>query len=303
MRPTTTVSDDTPDAVGTHEHVAPEARRSDFRPEIQALRAVAVTAVVLYHLWPGRVPGGFTGVDVFFVISGFLITRHLTQEVRRSGRISLSQFWARRIRRLLPAAFLVLAFCLVVLFAAMPPVTWQLNLEEIRASAAYVVNWLLGFQAIDYLAAENNPSMVQHYWSLAVEEQFYLGWPLLIMAAVALGRRRATAAVRMRRIRVVLGTVFVVSLAMSVLLTPRKPPLAFYATPLRAWQFAAGGLLALFLVEGYRRLTPAVRVGLSWAGWGILAGSALLIQGTKVQFPGWIAIIPATSWPSCRNTV
>ena len=184
MQPTPRVSEGSPPGVGAHAQAAPEARRRDFRPDIQALRALAVTAVVLYHLWPDAVPGGFTGVDVFFVISGFLITQHLGQEVLRTGGVSLTQFWARRIRRLLPAAFLVLAFCLVVLFVAMPPVTWELNLEEIRASAGYVVNWLLGFQAIDYLAASNDASLVQHYWSLAVEEQFYLGWPLLIMAAV-----------------------------------------------------------------------------------------------------------------------
>src|SRR6476661_8488322 len=129
MQPALTVSEKPPDVVGARDHTAAEVRRSDFRHDIQALRALAVTAVVLYHLWPEQVQGGFTGVDVFFVISGFLITQHLAQEVRRTGRLGLTEFWARRIRRLLPAAFVVLAFSLVVLFVAMPPVTWQLNLD------------------------------------------------------------------------------------------------------------------------------------------------------------------------------
>ena len=299
MPPTPTVREGTGNDVEVHGHTAPEARRGHLRMDIQALRAIAVTAVVLYHLWPDRVPGGFTGVDVFFVISGFLITSHLGQEVQRTGRVSLTQFWARRIRRLLPAAFLVLVFCLVVLVVAMPPVTWYLNLDEIRASAGYMVNWLLGFHAVDYLAAENDASLVQHYWSLAVEEQFYLVWPLLIVGALVLSGRNASAEAHMRRIRGVLALVFVGSLCLSVLLTPKSPALAFFATPLRAWQFAAGGLLALSLTETRRRVTPAVGAALSWTGWVILVASAVLIPGTKVQFPGHVALIPVLGAMCC----
>jgi len=261
------------------------------------MRALAVGVVVLYHLWPERFPGGFIGVDVFFVISGYLITQHLLQEVARTGRISLTQFWARRIRRLLPAAFLVLGFCLVVLFLVMPPVTWGLNLEEIRASAAYVENWLLGFHAIDYLAAENSPSLVQHYWSLAVEEQFYLVWPLLILGAVAIGRSGRPEQ-RIRRVRWVLVAVFLVSLALSIVATPKDPALAFFATPLRAWQFAAGGLLAMSAKRA-ALLDPRVRAAASWFGWVVIIGATLFMQGSHVQFPGWIALVPVVAAVCC----
>jgi peptidoglycan/LPS O-acetylase OafA/YrhL len=283
----------------TEATVAPSlaARSSGFRPDIQAMRALAVGVVVLYHLWPERFPGGFIGVDVFFVISGYLITQHLMQEVARTGRISLTQFWARRIRRLLPAAFLVLGFSLVVLLVVMPPVTWGLNLEEIRASAAYVENWLLGFHAIDYLAAENSASLVQHYWSLAVEEQFYLLWPLLILAAVAVGRSSQPEQ-RVRRVRWVLAGVFLVSLALSIVATPKDPALAFFATPLRAWEFAAGGLLVMFVRQA-SQIDVRLRAALSWFGWIVIIGATLFMQGSHVQFPGWIALVPVVAAVCC----
>ena len=161
------------------------------------------------------------------------------------------------------------------------------------------MNWLLGFDAVDYLAAGNAPSPVQHYWSLSVEEQFYLVWPLLIVGALALTARSATPEVRMRRIRWLLGGVFVASLGFSVVLTPKRPPLAFYATPLRAWEFAAGGLLAVFLNDAHRRVRPAVRAIVSWLGWGTVIGSTFLILGTRVQFPGWVALIPVLGALCC----
>ncbi|MGN6473034.1 MAG: acyltransferase family protein, partial [Mycobacteriales bacterium] len=116
-----------------------------FRAEIQALRAIAVAGVVVYHLWPTALPGGFVGVDVFFVISGFLITQQLVSEAGTKGRVALSQFWARRIRRILPAAFVVLLACILLVLTTMPRVTWVNNLSDIRAAAAYFENWQLGY--------------------------------------------------------------------------------------------------------------------------------------------------------------
>ena len=261
-----------------------------FRADIQALRAVAVVAVVLYHLWPERVPGGFVGVDIFFVISGFLITQHLVGEIRRTGSISLTQFWARRIRRLLPAAFLVLVVSLLFLFLLMPNVIWQESLKEIGASAAYVENWLLGIHAVDYLAADNSASLVQHYWSLSVEEQFYIVWPLLLLVALKAGRlfKRTTP---LPTVRCALAFVALASFAVSITLTNSKPPLAFFATQTRAWEFAVGGLIALApsLVLGTREAT--LRAGASWAGLAVILYSCLFITGNK-PFPGSIALIP-----------
>lgn len=270
--------------------VASHRRSRVFRPEIQALRAVAVAAVVLYHLWPHRVPGGFIGVDTFFVISGFLITQHLAGEISRTGRISLSQFWARRIRRLLPAAFTVLAACVLILVTLMPIVAWQENLQEIGASAAYVENWLLGIHAVDYLAAHNSASLVQHYWSLSVEEQFYIVWPLLLLAGVFVSRllRRKTAR---SAIFVALVVVFVASLAISVELTRARPPLAFFATPTRAWEFAAGGLLTMLPPLFRGRIGEHLRAGLSWLGLAVIVGCCLLLTGNE-PFPGSIALLP-----------
>lgn len=264
-------------------------RAAAFRPDIQALRAVAVSAVVVYHFWPKAIPGGFVGVDVFFVISGFLITLHLLGELGRTGRIGLTQFWARRIRRLLPAAFVVLAVCILVLLFAMPTVTWQQNFGEIGASAGYVENWLLGFHAIDYLAAANTPSLVQHYWSLSVEEQFYLIWPLLLMLAVFVARHFDRMKARIAIIWM-LGAVAVVSLGVSVIGTSSKPALAFFATPTRAWEFAVGGLLSALPHAAWAR--TSVRGVASWLGLLGIAASCVFINGTSAEFPGWIAIVP-----------
>lgn len=168
---------------------------SGFRPEIQALRAVAVALVVVFHVWPSLLPGGYVGVDVFFVISGYLITAHLLREVEASGRIRLAEFWARRVRRLLPAAFLVLVVAFVATVFVMPWDRWMQGLREVMASAFYVENWVLAADSVDYLAAENVPTLVQHFWSLSVEEQFYILWPLVILAALWIARRGVRAGV------------------------------------------------------------------------------------------------------------
>lgn len=249
-----------------------------------------MAAVVLYHLWPTRLPGGFIGVDVFFVISGFLITRHLADEMRRTGRISLTRFWARRIRRLLPAASAVLAASVVILVLFMPRLTWQNNLQEIRAAAAYWENWLLGMHAVDYLAAENSASLVQHYWSLSVEEQFYLVWPLLLL--VALPTARLLRGARQRpALLCVLTLAAIASFVFSVKFTAANPPLAFFATPTRAWEFAVGGLVAALppLAQGARG--AAVRAVTTWSGLALILYSTFFITHND-QFPGSIALIP-----------
>jgi peptidoglycan/LPS O-acetylase OafA/YrhL len=269
---------------------SPAARpKTSFRPEIQALRAIAVLGVVVYHLWPTALHGGFVGVDVFFVISGFLITQLLIDDVAKNGRVSLTQFWARRIRRILPAAFTVLLASIVLVVVAMPRVTWQTNLSDIRAAAAYFVNWQLGFHAIDYLSASNSPTVVQHYWSLAVEEQFYLLWPLLVIIAALAAHRTRSGRLKPWLV-VVLGTASAASFITSVLWTASDPILAFFATPTRAWEFAVGGLIAVALPRLAARRGSALAVA-SWAGLALIAGSMLVITRHD-QFPGAIALLP-----------
>ena len=154
------------------------------------MRALAVLLVMLYHAGVPWLPGGYSGVDVFFVISGYVITGVLATEVRRTGTVRLTRFWARRARRLLPAAALVLVTTALLSLWVMPQVRWREIGWDVVTSAFYVVNWRLADRSVDYLAEDSLASPVQHYWSLAVEEQFYLLWPLLILLGVVLARRR-----------------------------------------------------------------------------------------------------------------
>jgi len=160
-----------------------------FRPDIQALRAIAVLLVLAFHVWPTHVHGGYIGVDVFFVISGYLITGHLLREVASTGRVDLLQFYARRSRRLLPAASLTLVAVGLASYMWMPSWTWATTAADIAASTGYAENWMLVRRAVDYQAQYEAPSPLQHFWSLAVEEQFYFGWPLLVAGVAWLWQR------------------------------------------------------------------------------------------------------------------
>jgi peptidoglycan/LPS O-acetylase OafA/YrhL len=230
------------------------AAGTGYRGDIQGMRAVAVLLVLLFHAGPGMVPGGFIGVDVFFVISGFLITALLVTELDRTGRISLLAFYARRAKRLLPAAALVLVAVLVLTYLVLPRTRWASTGWDVVASAGYVMNWRLAAQSVDYLAATEPPSILQHFWSLAVEEQFYLVWPLLLTAIAPRGRRGLMIGV---------GLVAAGSLAWSVLSTRDDPGPAFFATTTRLWELAIGGCLALGV-----HAWPGCRGGRppSWAG-------------------------------------
>jgi peptidoglycan/LPS O-acetylase OafA/YrhL len=266
---------------------------SGFRPEIQALRAVAVIAVVLFHFWPDRVPGGYIGVDVFFVISGFLISSHLLRESEATGRIGLKQFYARRIRRLLPASMLVLAVTLVATVVLLTQTAWRQILPQIAASAAYFVNWVLAATSVDYFAEDNDPSPVQHYWSLSVEEQFYLVWPLLIIVTLAIAKK-----VGLNRTRALLFAfcaILVLGLAYSIIFTPMDPSFTYFATPAHAWEFAAGGLLALLAgsapLQRWDASSPRIRGLVSWAGFVLIAVSAFIFNAST-PFPGYAALLP-----------
>ncbi len=258
--------------------------RKPLRREIQALRALAVLLVVLYHLWPEVVRGGYIGVDVFFVISGYLITGMLLSELEGSGRISLAGFWARRARRLLPAALLTVLATAALTLVFVPLVHWQQFFAEMRASTLYFENWQLSHDAVDYFAADDGPSPVRHYWTLSAEEQFYLAWPLL-MAVALLVRRHG----RRRVLIVVLGACAAASLAYSVSKTASDPAVAYLITPARAWEFAAGGLLVL--LPRFDVTPPAARGVLAAIGLGAIVFAAF-IYSDATAFPGWAALLP-----------
>lgn len=272
-----------------------QAKSSQFRPEIQGLRAVAVLCVVLYHFWPRALTGGYVGVDVFFVISGYLITSHIYRDVRDGSPVELLKFWARRIRRLLPASMLVLLASLLAVFLWVPSPLWEVSARQIGASALYVQNWILAGDSVDYSAQHNDATAVQHYWSLSVEEQFYFFWPLLLMALLYISRRPAFA-VGMRRLAATrttmvagIGALGVASLTYSVVLTAQSPSVAYFVTPTRVWEFVAGALAALLL---YGRQSSGRRAsGLAWTGLALIAFSAVNFDG-GTPFPGWTALVP-----------
>ena len=270
---------------------AKPARRASstaIRPEIQALRAIAVLLVVVYHLWPSVLPGGFVGVDVFFVISGFLITSLLLREIDRTGTLSLSAFWARRARRILPASLFTLAVCAGLTIAFVPLCYWQQFFQDMRASTTYVQNWHLASTAVDYFAAEDGPSPVQHFWSLSAEEQFYLVWPVLMIGTLLVVRHRP-AHVRRWSIGIVMAALTALSLAYSVRHTATDPAAAYFITPTRAWEFAAGGVLAL--VPTVARIGDGWSTALSWLGiTGIIVAGIAYTDATA--FPGYAALLP-----------
>jgi peptidoglycan/LPS O-acetylase OafA/YrhL len=267
--------------------VAERPVERDVRTDIQALRAVAVAAVVVYHLWPDALGGGYVGVDAFFVISGFLITRHLFKELDATGRVRFGAFYARRIRRLLPAAFLVLAASLAFVVLFVPRVVWADNLKQISAASAYVVNWLLAREQVNYLARNHTPSVVQHYWSLSVEEQFYIFWPALLVIACWLAAKLVRAASRRTAVVSALVLVGLASFLFSVYFTHTRPQEAFFVTPTRVWEFCLGGLVGLLVLPG----TERIRCALGWVGIAIVIVSCFVIT-ESAAFPGWIALVP-----------
>src|SRR6201996_6274246 len=265
-----------------------------FRPDIQGLRALAVGMVVIYHLYPSLLTGGFAGVDVFFVISGFLITGHLLRENHKTGKVALLDFWGRRAKRLVPAAGPVLTVTWVDSRLLLPATRLADTASQIRASALYFQNWQLAANAVNYLKSDSAASPVQHFWSLSVEEQFYLGWPLLfLLAALAAltarrtGRRRA----RGHHVALLLAAAVVAgSLWYSVYYTHANPAGAHFVTTTRIWELGLGGLLALLPAGLSRRIG---RLGLlGWAGLGLVIASAFVLSGTNA-FPGYLALLPA----------
>ncbi|NHA70187.1 acyltransferase family protein [Phycicoccus flavus] len=260
-----------------------------FRPDIEGMRAIAIGLVVVYHAGVSGLPGGFVGVDVFFVISGFLITGLLVREVTSTGRVSLARFYARRAKRLLPATGLVLVTTVVLTWLTVSAVRWRDFGLDIVSAATYVVNWRLAARSVDYLAEDVGASPVQHFWSLAVEEQFYIVWPLLLVLLAWLLRRRP--GLRPRRVMAVgIALVIVPSFAYSVYLTSVSPATAFFVTPTRLWELGIGAFVAIGATV-WTRVPRVAAVVLGWVGLVTVLASGFLLT-TDVAWPGYAALAP-----------
>ncbi|WP_406413538.1 acyltransferase [Streptomyces halstedii] len=255
-----------------------------LRLDVQGLRAVAVGLVVLSHAGVSQIGGGYVGVDVFFVISGFLITSLLLRELTATGRVSVRSFYARRALRLLPASSLVIAVTLGGAWLFLSKARIAEYAGDALAGTLYVVNFRLAAAGTDYLAQDGPPSPFQHFWSLAVEEQFYLVWPLLLLLTwrVARGRRRPVA--------VPLGVLCLASFAASVLLTDYSAPWAYFGSLTRVWELGAGALLAL-ATGRLERLPAALAASLGWLGLAcVMLAAVRYDDGTP--YPGHHALLP-----------
>jgi peptidoglycan/LPS O-acetylase OafA/YrhL len=279
------------DEEDTQEEVKPRHRN-----DIQGLRAVAVVLVALAHAGVGFLKGGFVGVDVFFVLSGFLITGLLVSEARRRRYVSLAEFYLRRARRILPAATLTLIVTDLAAYHLLNIVRAKQYLTDSISSVFFAANFHFAAQGTNYFAQGQPPSPFQHFWSLAVEEQFYVVWPALFVLVLGLAFRRYAprpTVVRERAIRRVFLVVVAIgaaSLLFSIIYTSSSPAAAYFSTPARVWELALGAALAL----GGSRLAglpDGWRAGMGWAGLVCIVIAAVTYSGATA-FPGYAALLP-----------
>ena len=253
---------------------------------------MAVLLVVVTHAGVRFVPGGYVGVDVFFVLSGFLITGLLLAEARAHGSVSLLDFYLRRARRILPAAALTLLVTNAAAFYFLNFVRARESVTDGLHAAAFAANFRFAARGVDYFAQSDPPSPVLHYWSLSVEEQFYFVWPLLLSLAlfgiVLRGRRRAGRCER--RLLVVVVVLGTASLVWSMYLTSASPTSAYFSPLTRAWELGLGATIAV-CASTLARTPAAARVVMGWAGIGAIAGAALLFS-EETPFPGSAALLP-----------
>ncbi|MEU0490622.1 acyltransferase family protein [Nocardiopsis sp. NPDC006139] len=260
---------------------APVSRRRD---DIEGLRAVAAVLIAVYHIWFGTVSGG---VDVFLLLTGFLVTGSMVRALERDGRIGVGAFWSRTVRRLFPAGAVVLAAVLAGAFLFMPRSSWTAVIADVQAAALYHANWHLALGSVDYMARDSSSSPVQHFWSLGVQGQFYLLWPLLLTLAALVAARLG---VRVRAAAVgTAAAVFALSFGYSLWITATEPTWAYFDTGARLWEPALGGLLALFLP--FLRLPRALRLAAGWIGLIALVACGAVI-GDSLPYPG-----AASLWP------
>lgn len=266
------------------EPAATKARRAD----IQGLRAFAVGLVVVFHFFPSTIPGGFIGVDVFFVISGFLITSLLIREVQQTGTVSLSRFYVRRVRRLMPAALTTTVATMLAAVVIVGPVQLVSILKDAAWTSAYLANVHFGMNPAGYFVT-SEPSPFLHFWSLAVEEQYYIVWPLLLLAVIAVARGRALSVMPY-----VIAVIIVTSLVLSVVLTASGSSHAYYSLGTRAWELGLGGAVAFLVERGARAPGRRTATAASLIGCVVVLVTAFAFT-ELTPFPSWRAAIPTVA--------
>src|SRR5664280_3175580 len=271
-------------ASGDEAGTAPGDRK--FRPDVEGLRAVAVLLVVLYHAGVPRITGGYVGVDVFFVISGFVITGLLLRERSGTGRTSILGFYARRVRRILPAATLVIVVTVVAAYLVLGVVSGNYVADDGRWAAVFLANFHFEAVGTNYLAAALPPSPLQNYWSLSVEEQFYVVYPTLFLV-VARVKGRFSLRTRMS---VALGVVIVASYWLSVTQPASHPASAYFSPFTRAWELALGALVAVS-TTWLKHLPAQVAALLTWAGLAAIVYSAFAFDA-QTAYPGSLVAVP-----------
>nr|WP_249403696.1 acyltransferase family protein [Sphingomonas sp. CFBP 13720] len=259
-------------------------RRSTRRDDIQGLRAIGALLVATFHIWVGRVSGG---VDVFFVVSGFLLVGSMIREVRSSGRVDVVAFLARLVKRLLPASLFVIAIVLASAPFWMPATRWAPHMVHVIASTFYVENWYLAWSAVDYLARDEVASPLQHYWAMSAQVQALILLCLILAATAWIVR--GTPERRARMVVTVLATAFVLSFAYSVYATATNQPVAYFNTFARMWEFALGGLVSVVLARVELGRTTALIGG--WIGLSLVLSCGILLKVSTI-FPGYAALWP-----------
>ena len=261
--------------------------REQFRPDIEGMRAIAVGLVILFHAYHEPFTGGFVGVDVFFVISGFLITSLLLKEQERSGRISISVFYARRVRRILPASTLVVLVTLFATYGWLGFIAGNNVANDAKWTEIFAANIHFGLIRTDYFGAQLPPSPLQHMWSLGVEEQFYLVWPGVFLVLVLLAR----GAQHRKALAGALSSIIAASLIWSVIQTVVNQTWAYFSPLARAWELALGALVAV-LAPTIARLRHAwAPQALAFAGLVGIALAAVLFT-SDTRYPGSAVALP-----------
>jgi peptidoglycan/LPS O-acetylase OafA/YrhL len=271
-------------ATGDEAGTAPDDRR--FRPDVEGLRAVAVLLVVFYHADVPRVTGGFVGVDVFFVISGFVITGLLLRERRSTGRTSILNFYARRVRRILPAATLVILVVVVVSYLALGFVSGDVVADDGRWAAVFLSNFHFEAVGTNYFTASLPPSPLQNYWSLSVEEQFYVVYPTLFLLVASVKGRLSL----QTKMAITLVVVIAASYWLSVVQTASHPTAAYFSPFTRAWELALGALVAI-ATPWLKRVPAHTAALLTWAGLAAIAVAAFTFTA-QTPYPGSLVAIP-----------